>query len=86
MRPRIRYRTWPRPALIITDTPRPHCTYCQGHGGWLEDYADHTVDYGGTNHIPCDCWQPYRAWTLLRLPQLLPRRRARATYSTEPPF
>lgn len=85
MRPRIRYRTWPRPALVLTDTPRPHCTYCQGAGGWTEDYADQDGDYGGTEDVWCDCWRPYRNWMLLPIPRLLLRRRT-AGYSTEPPF
>ncbi|BAU84690.1 hypothetical protein SLA_3786 [Streptomyces laurentii] len=94
MRPRIHYATWPRPALILTDTPRPDCPDCRGEGGWNRDYGDHeTGEYAGTEWDPCTCWDENRSWTLLPLPRI-PRRRQPYTdpwgttggYSDEPPF
>ncbi len=32
VRLRITRTTWPRPALVLTDTPRPRCPDCQGRG------------------------------------------------------
>ena len=88
---RLRYRTWPRPALYLTDTPRPGCPDCHGDGGWEEDYADQDGDYGGTEGVLCACWDPARMRALLRLPhrvlRLLRRlRRPPGGYSDEPPF
>ncbi|CAL9294181.1 hypothetical protein [Streptomyces sp. SudanB25_2051] len=92
MRPRIRKTTWPRPALILTDTPRLDCPYCRGEGGYHHDYGDpFTGEYAGTEWEPCPCWNDNRRWTLLPLPRL-PRRRtgpdpwAPGGYSDEPPF
>lgn len=90
LRPRLQYRSWPRPRLILTDTPHPGCAQCDGHGGWGEDYADAEGEYGGTEEVTCLCWAPDRAWTVLpfpRRPRWLRRRTASADpWSTEPPF
>jgi hypothetical protein len=89
--PRIRlsYQTWPRPALIITDTPRPSCPYCAGEGGWEEPYGGEDGEYAGEHDIRCDCWTSWHR-TLLRLPRRLAaiadRRASRQGFSDEPPF
>lgn len=91
-RPRLRlcYTTWPRPAIELTDTPRPRCPNCRGDGGWSQDYADAEGEYGGTHEYLCDCWKPDRAWLLLPIPRWLARRFGRGWpqdgYSSEPPF
>ncbi|MFI0909435.1 hypothetical protein [Streptomyces abikoensis] len=90
---RIQRATWPRPALILTDTPRPDCRNCEGIGG-IEHLYGHpeTGEYDGSDWEPCPCWREDRRWTLMPLPRL-PRRRRPATepwaasgYSDEPPF
>lgn len=88
LRLRIRYSTWPRPAIRLTDTPRPDCLSCQGRGGWIEDYGDSSGDYAGSTDVLCDCWTSSRAWTLLPLPRRPRwlRRRPPGGYSDEPPF
>ncbi|MFE7273701.1 hypothetical protein [Streptomyces sp. NPDC057623] len=93
---RIQRATWPRPALILTDTPRPDCRNCDGIGGIEHDYGNHyDGEYEGTDWEPCQCWNEHRRWTLLplpRLPKWLRRRRpardpwAANGYSDEPPF
>ncbi|MFB6580712.1 hypothetical protein ACFCYC_25470 [Streptomyces sp. NPDC056402] len=68
---RIRRTTWPRPALILTDTPRPTCPHCQGEGGRSYDYGDYeTGEYAGTEWDPCTCWNEEQRWTVLPLPRL----------------
>ncbi|MDI5971510.1 hypothetical protein POF50_019615 [Streptomyces sp. SL13] len=80
---RIRYVTWPRPGLILTDTPDPNCPGCHGDGGWSRDYGDYdTGEYAGTDWDPCNCWNEDRRWPLLPLP----RRKTGTAYSDEPPF
>ncbi|WP_338493364.1 hypothetical protein [Streptomyces sp. SJL17-4] len=94
LRPRIIVATWPRRALVLTDSPRPDCYECRGEGGREQDYGDHeTGEYAGTDWIPCFCWDENRRWTLLPLLSL-PRRRTTgsdpwatpAGYRDEPPF
>ncbi|MEV8392841.1 MULTISPECIES: hypothetical protein [unclassified Streptomyces] len=92
MRLRIQQSTWPRRALILTDTPRPDCWACHGEGGHAHDYGDETGEYAGTEWEPCPCWNENRRWVLLPLPRL-PRRRTKHSdpwatngYSDEPPF
>ncbi|CAL9478934.1 hypothetical protein [Streptomyces sp. enrichment culture] len=83
MRLRIRKTFWPRPALILTDTPNPRCPDCQGEGGHNHDYGDpETGEYAGTEWEPCPCWDENRRWILLPLP----RRTPPGEYSDEPPF
>lgn len=96
---RLQLRSWPYPALVITDTPQPACPDCQGYGGWIEDYADHDGEYGGTTTVMCDCWTTWQR-SLLALPRPLANirnrhiarrwtataRRSAAGYSQEPPF
>ncbi|MEV5142891.1 hypothetical protein AB0L14_00255 [Streptomyces sp. NPDC052727] len=92
LRLRIQLIDWPRRALILADTPRPHCPQCGGEGGTNRDYGDPvTGEYAGTEWEPCHCWDGTR-WLLLPLPRL-PRRRdpgcdpwAPDGYSNEPPF
>lgn len=31
---RLRYTTWPRPLIHLTDTPNPKCFDCDGIGSW----------------------------------------------------
>ncbi|MCJ0868912.1 hypothetical protein [Streptomyces sp. AP-93] len=81
MRLRIRRTAWPRPALILTDTPQPSCPLCLGEGGHNHDYGDHNGEYAGTDWEPCTCWDETRRLVLLPLP---PRRSG--GYSDEPPF
>lgn len=80
---RIRLTDWPRRALILTDTPRPGCPHCHGHGGWSRDYGHpETGEYDGTEWDPCGCWDDTRRVLLLPLP----RRTPPGGYSNEPPF
>ena len=68
---RIGRTTWPRRALVLTDTPRPNCRTCQGEGH--RDYGpDETDEYGGTDGEPCPCWDETRRRTLLPLPRHSP--------------
>ncbi|MFH8518245.1 hypothetical protein ACH4CE_24780 [Streptomyces gelaticus] len=91
VRLRIQRSTWPRPTLVLTDTPRPNCPACGGEGGHHHDYGDHEGEYAGTEWEPCTCWDENCAWTLVRLPHR-PRwlRRSRPAVdpwaSSEPPF
>ncbi|MEV8101925.1 hypothetical protein [Streptomyces sp. NPDC088135] len=78
---RIQRTTWPRPALILTDTPRPTCPDCQGAGGHGYVTTSPTGEFDGIDYQGCHCWDPGRRWTLLPLPH-----RTRPTYSDEPPF
>ncbi|MFE6903059.1 hypothetical protein ACFVFJ_40540 [Streptomyces sp. NPDC057717] len=67
---RIQRATWPRPAVILTDTPRPDCRNCDGIGGIEHDYGHpETGEYEGTDWEPCTCWNETRRWTLLPLPR-----------------
>ncbi|MEV5607137.1 hypothetical protein [Streptomyces sp. NPDC052225] len=67
---RIQREHRPRPALILTDTPRPDCPQCDGNGGHNRDYGDpETGEYAGTDWDPCDCWNENRRWPLLPLPR-----------------
>ncbi|ATY97212.1 hypothetical protein [Streptomyces cavourensis] len=88
MRLRITRTTWPRPALVLTDTPRPRCPDCQGAGGHTVDYGDHNGEYAGTDWWPCPCWDDTRRWTLLPLPRRTGWRDpwGNGGYSDEPPF
>ncbi|MGW2043735.1 hypothetical protein ACWCPF_00930 [Streptomyces sp. NPDC001858] len=93
---RIQVADWPRRALVLTDTPQPHCPDCQGEGWIPYHYGDEHGEYADTGWDPCDCWDDTRRFTLLPLPHLL-RRLRRHTYdgrdpwgpggySDEPPF
>lgn len=84
MRFRIRYTDWPRPAVELTDTPRPGCWDCAGTGG---------VEVAGLGEESetdlCDCWDPARAWLLTYVPRWIARRWLGWTeprYSDVPPF
>ncbi|WP_371791504.1 hypothetical protein OG285_17665 [Streptomyces sp. NBC_01471] len=92
---RLRFQRadWPRPALILTDTPRPNCWKCGGEGGHHHDYGDHTGEYAGTEWEPCPCWDENRRWALLPLPRRRQWGTSRDTnpwapngYRDEPPF
>ncbi|WP_405971684.1 hypothetical protein OG496_18830 [Streptomyces sp. NBC_00988] len=96
---RLRFQrvTWPRPALILTDTPRPDCPDCEGIGGFEYDYGNsYDGEYEGTDWEPCTCWNEARRWVVLplpRLPRWLHRRSDTVRdpwgpddYSNEPPF
>ncbi|MFJ9697394.1 hypothetical protein [Kitasatospora sp. NPDC101183] len=89
MRPRLRYTTYPRPSIRLTDTPNPKCPSCQGAGGWDQDYGDENGEYGGTETYYCLCWNPDRSRNLLPVPHWIARRWLGWTepvYSSEPPF
>ncbi|MFB7977265.1 hypothetical protein [Streptomyces vinaceus] len=88
MRLRIRHSTWPRPALILTDTPTPACPDCGGEGGHHHDYGDYeTGEYAGTEWEPCHCWDETRRWVVLPLPRLpRPQRTGIDPWGDEPPF
>jgi hypothetical protein len=88
LRLRLRYTNWPRPAIELTDTPRPNCPTCHGDGGWPQDYGNpETGDYEGTRNVTCDCWQPQRAWFVLAVPRSIARRWLGAPeLSDGPPF
>ncbi|WP_428953310.1 hypothetical protein [Streptomyces sp. cg35] len=92
LRLRIERTTWPRPALVMTDTPRTNCPDCQGAGGHNRDYGDHSGEYAGTDWDPCPCWDETRRWIVLPLPRR-PRRPSgpdadpwAPNSSNEPPF
>ncbi|WP_406224665.1 hypothetical protein [Streptomyces anulatus] len=86
MRLRIQLTGWDRRTLTLTDTPRPDCPLCDGHGGRGYDYGDHEGEYAGTEWDPCSCWDETRR-NLLRLPRIPRRRRGdRDPWSNEPPF
>ncbi|MEU7163856.1 hypothetical protein AB0A70_04320 [Streptomyces morookaense] len=86
LRLRLRRTTWPRRALILTDTPRPDCRTCDGNGGIEHPYGDpETGEYAGTEWEPCTCWNEDCRWFLLPLLHL-PWARRRTGYSDEPPF
>ncbi|MFE0138266.1 hypothetical protein ACFWY6_42995 [Streptomyces sp. NPDC059037] len=90
---RIERTACPRPALVLTDTPRPDCPDCGGDGGTAYDHGDpETGEYAGTEWESCTCWNQQRCWVLLPLPRRRwrPRRHpdpwAANGYSDEPPF
>ncbi|MGW3042479.1 hypothetical protein ACWC9T_21130 [Kitasatospora sp. NPDC001159] len=81
---RLRYTTWPRPAIHLTDTPNPKCFDCDGIGSWAEE-----TEYEGPEYIHCGCWDPGRTRHLLPVPRWIARRWlgwAEPVYSAEPPF
>ncbi|WP_329614476.1 hypothetical protein OG244_16000 [Streptomyces brevispora] len=92
IRLRFQIATWPRRALVLTDTPRPDCHICDGVGGIEHEYGHpETGEYDGSDWEPCPCWNGQRAWTLLPLPirpRWLYRHRAEPDpwASNEPPF
>jgi hypothetical protein len=79
------YVTWPRPALVLADTPRPGCADCGGRGGFQAGHPGAEEP----DEVACDCWDPTRSWLLLPVPRWLARRwlgyRA-PEFSTESPF
>lgn len=84
---RIQRTTWPRHALVFTDTPRPDCSQCEGDGGTARDYGHpETGEYDGTDWEPCTCWDVNRRWVVLPLPRPRWWRRRGDSYSDEPPF
>ncbi|WP_327226369.1 hypothetical protein OG229_23900 [Streptomyces platensis] len=88
LRLRIQRATWPRPALILTDTPRPDCPECAGYGGIEREYGHpDTGEYAGSHWDPCHCWNQDRRWLLMPLPRLSRRHRcAPNCLCNEPPF
>ncbi|PWI44694.1 hypothetical protein [Streptomyces sp. ICBB 8177] len=82
IRLRIQRAVLPRPALILTDTPRPNCPQCLGDGGIEWPYGDETGEYAGSEWEWCGCWNERLRWTLL----LLPCRKSGTAYTDEPPF
>ncbi|WP_369041824.1 hypothetical protein [Streptomyces sp. Midd1] len=84
---RIERTDWPRPGLYLTDTPRPNCRDCDGHGIQEWDYGDDTGEYAGTDWAYCACWNPNGRWLFLPLPRKpLPRSGPDPWASNEPPF
>lgn len=90
IRLRIRYTTWPRPALELCDSPRANCRECDGEGGWTRHYGHwETGEYDGTEAFACTCWNPYLVHRLLPVPRWFARRWLgwrEPVYSPEPPF
>lgn len=95
IRLRIQVAHWPRRALVLTDTPRPNCSNCEGFGGIEHPYGDENGEYAGDEWGPCDCWNESRRWFLMPLPYrpwwLRRRDNGRdpwgpGGYSNEPPF
>ncbi|MEK2475544.1 hypothetical protein [Streptomyces noursei] len=96
IRLRIQVAHWPRPSLVLTDTPRPDCRDCHGDGGIEREYGHpETGEYDGSDWEPCHCWSENRRWFLMplpRRPRWLRRRDAGrdpwgpSGYSNEPPF
>lgn len=85
---RIQRTIWPRPVLILTDTPRPGCRDCDGIGGIEHPYGHpETGEYEDSDWEPCHCWNEALRWVLLPLPRLPQRWHRQPTgYSDEPPF
>ncbi|WP_062209514.1 hypothetical protein [Streptomyces sp. NBRC 109706] len=81
MRLRIQRERWPRPALILTDTPRPRCPDCHGIGGWAHTCVSPEGEYDGTDWFECFCWDSGKRWKILPVPHF-----RRTGYSDEPPF
>jgi hypothetical protein len=70
MRLRLRYTTWPRPAVELTDTPQPDCSNCGGEGGYEtgDPFEEEPLE------MLCGCWRPEKAWFLLIVPRWVARR------------
>ena len=87
LRLRIRYTAWPRPALELTDTPRPDCLDCEGAGGWNEPRTAPNGDFDGMEWIPCICWDPSKSWFLLPIPRRInDALQARRAATVDAPF
>lgn len=92
MRLRLRIHTYPRPALVLANSPRPHCPHCRGNG-WRTEYVQDgpSPEDGERLDVPCGCWTPDYHRTLLPIPSRLYYRlwrlRHRSTgWSDESPF
>ena len=73
-----------RRALVLTDTPRPNCPDCKGHGGTVQHYGyPDTGEHWGSGWEFCPCWSTWRM-TLLPLPRWT--RRTRPGSRTNAPF
>ncbi|RSS41640.1 hypothetical protein [Streptomyces sp. WAC08241] len=79
---RITLVAWPRRALVLTDTPRPHCPTCHGTAGHGHTSVHADGKFDGIDWHPCPCWDDTLRWTLLPLPHRTPP----GGYSDEPPF
>lgn len=82
-RRRLAYVTWPRPRIVLTDTPRPDCPDCYGRGGYLvgSPGAEEPDD------VPCECWDPSDQRTVCPIPRPIARRLFGYTpENAEPPF
>lgn len=71
MRLRLRIHTYPRPAIVLANSPHPNCPDCKGDGGWTFDYAGPDGEYGGTDEEACGCWEPDFRRTVLPIPRRL---------------
>lgn len=88
LRLRLRYQSHPRPALVLTDTPRPGCPHCHGQGWWTEYVQDGPSPEDGERiDVQCDCWSSWHL-ALIPVPRRLANRRDQDTggFSDEPPF
>ncbi|WP_329051690.1 hypothetical protein OG873_19825 [Streptomyces violaceus] len=92
---RIQVAHWPNRSLVLTDTPRPDCSNCEGFGGIEHPYGDHNGEYAGSDIEFCDCWNETYRWFLMPLPRRPRWLRRRDSgrdpwgpggYSDEPPF
>lgn len=70
LRLRLAYVTWPRPRVVLADTPRPDCPDCLGEGGWYDGQPADPDD--APYEVTCDCWGSRR--TLFPVPRVLARR------------
>ncbi|MFM9613888.1 hypothetical protein [Streptomyces niveiscabiei] len=83
---RLAYTTWPRPRVVLADTPRPTCPDCYGDGGWDEGgpFEDEPTP------VTCGCWDPDDKRTVVVVPRWVARRffghRDGGGWSSEPPF
>lgn len=78
MRLRLRYEDFTnrRAAITLVDSPRPKCPTCKGTGWEQIDWPEAaTGEYGGTEYLECECWDPEFFLRLIPVPRRLDRLR-----------